>query len=377
MRPIKQVGVISNHTLLGFAPGGAIAVGASILLFHVTREGFLFLSACMLTYSYRDLARGGYRRFYKRRFVAVGIPYLAWTLIYFGLRMVFPLKGVSYTPLGALAHLGYLVGTGYYQLYYLIVIMQFYLVFPLFLLLLRATQRHHKWLLSISLVLQLVLVSLIHWSHLPSWMLGLAASREFTSYQFYLVGGMVVAWHLDTIDAWLRSHAHLVLAATAAAAAVAELWYTLDSTGTVIGLGGPTDPFQPIVVPFYIGAICSLYLLGVWLADARRSTRLRALVRSGSDNSYGIYLSQMLFIVPLEAWGWRNLDGVIPWPVVSLFTVVLVFVGCGLLTGLLARTPLAFALTGRQRQSWQSLIPSRRTSPGMEGALSVNVGDHE
>jgi hypothetical protein len=66
----------------------------------------------------------------------------------------------------------------------LIVIMQFYVVFPLFLLLLRASQRHHQWLLSISLVLQLVLVSLIHWSHLPSWILGLAVSREFTSYQF-------------------------------------------------------------------------------------------------------------------------------------------------------------------------------------------------
>lgn len=131
------------------------------------------------------------------------------------------------------------------------------------------------------------------------------------------------------------------------------------------------------MVPFYIGAICSLYLLGVWLVDARRSTRLRALVRSGPDNSHGIYLSQMLFIVPLEAWGWRNLDGVIPWPVVSVFTVVLVFVGCGLLTGLLARTPLAFPLTGRQRQTWQSLIPSRRSSPGMDRALSVNVGDHE
>ena len=42
MRPIKQAGVVSTHTLLAFAPAASLATGASLQLLHVTREAFLF-----------------------------------------------------------------------------------------------------------------------------------------------------------------------------------------------------------------------------------------------------------------------------------------------------------------------------------------------
>ena len=49
MRPIKQFGVVSTHTLIFFAPAGTgISVGAALQLLHVTREAFLFVSACMI-----------------------------------------------------------------------------------------------------------------------------------------------------------------------------------------------------------------------------------------------------------------------------------------------------------------------------------------
>jgi hypothetical protein len=82
-------------------------------------------------------------------------------------------------------------------------------------------------------------------------------------------------------------------------------------------------------------------------------------VRSGSDNAYGIYLTQMLFISWLSWHGWVHLDRVVPWPLVCLLTVPIVFV-CGIaLTSLLARTPLAVPLTGRPRQPWSTLLPPR------------------
>ncbi len=37
----------------------------------------------MLTYAYAEMRLTGLRRFYWRRFVSVGIPYLCWNLIYF------------------------------------------------------------------------------------------------------------------------------------------------------------------------------------------------------------------------------------------------------------------------------------------------------
>ncbi len=84
MRPIKQAGAVSTHTIVNFAPAAAsLGSGAVLLLLHVSREGFFFISACMLTYAYADLSWHGLGRFYWRRFVSVGVPYLCWTLIYF------------------------------------------------------------------------------------------------------------------------------------------------------------------------------------------------------------------------------------------------------------------------------------------------------
>jgi peptidoglycan/LPS O-acetylase OafA/YrhL len=85
------------------------------------------------------------------------------------------------------------------------------------------------------------------------------------------------------------------------------------------------------------------------------------MVQSGSDNAYGIYLAQMIFITLLGWLGWRNLDRVLPWPLVAVLTVAVVFVACIALTALLARTPWSKALTGRSRASWASLVPRRGT----------------
>jgi hypothetical protein len=95
-----------------------------------------------------------------------------------------------------------------------------------------------------------------------------------------------------------------------------------------------------------------------------RSRRLRAAVRSGSDNSYGIYLAQMLLISALIWLGWAKLDSVVWWPLLCACTVVIVYLGCVALTSLLARTPLAVPLTGRPQQPWATLVPWR-AAPGL------------
>ncbi len=355
MRPIKQAGVVSTHTLLAFTPAAAgLAVGASLMLLHVTREAFLFVSACMLAYSYRGLGRGGLRTFYWRRFVAVGLPYLCWTAIYF-LITLHPSLGWR----ASLGHLAYLVASGYYQLYYLLVIMQFYLVFPLLAVALVRWRHHHLAILVVSGLTQVALVSLAHWNVLSAQFEGFWGTRAISSYQFYLVAGMVVADHLDQVHAWLRGHVALVIGWTVATALVAEGWYVLAAYHHVAWLGSGGDAFQPVAIPFNVGAIACIYLAGTALVDRRRSRRLRALTRSGSDNAYGVYLAQMVFILALGWLGWRRLLGVVPWPLLCAATVVLVFGASILLTGILARTPLAKPLTGRSRAAWSVWHPGR------------------
>jgi peptidoglycan/LPS O-acetylase OafA/YrhL len=109
MRPVKQFGVVSTHTLIFFAAAGTgITVGAGLQLLHVTREAFLFISACMITYSFRGVKELDLRSFWRRRFSAVCVPYLCWTLIYFFVTI----HGTSGSLPGRLDHLAFLAGTG-------------------------------------------------------------------------------------------------------------------------------------------------------------------------------------------------------------------------------------------------------------------------
>lgn len=363
MRPVKQAGVVSTHALLFFAPGAAISVGGALMLLHVTREAFLFISACMLTYGYSDLHRIGYRYFYRRRFIAVGVPYLCWTTIYFFVS----LPGSDLGVLGGLQHLGFLLGTGYYQLYYLVVIMQFYILFPAMFWLVRRFARHPWAVVGVALGVQVAMTTLMHWNVAPVYMRGYYATREITSYFFYLVAGMVVALHLGAVHDWLLRNGWRIFAATVFAAVIAEGWYIAAARHAVSWMGSASDPLQPIVIPFNIGAIACVYLFGVWLVAPGRSRRIRSMAMSGSDNSYTVYLAQMLFVYALADLGWHSLDRAVPWPLVTAAAVAIIFLACVLMSSVLARTPLAVALTGRKRERWSSWLPEGLRGDGQGG----------
>jgi peptidoglycan/LPS O-acetylase OafA/YrhL len=355
MRPMKQAGVISTHVLTYFVPAAAIvSTNAVMLLTHFSREGFFFISACMLTYAYMDIGRGDLRRFYGRRFLAVAVPYLCWSVIYF--LYLLPTSHYASTP-AALENFAVELATGYYQLYFLLIILQYYLVFPLLMLFLRRTRDHHRLIVIIVALGHVALMTLMHWSIVATLRDGWI--REFTPYAFYLIAGSITAFHLEAVNDWLLRHARLVIALTVAAAAFAEAVYFLAAYGITTVLGAGNDPFQPSVVPFTLGAIACLYLLGVSVVKPGRSRRFRAAVRSGSDNSYGVYLSQMLFINALIWTGWAKLGTVIWWPVLCAATVVIVFLAGVALTSVLARTRLAVPLTGRKQQPWATMWPAR------------------
>jgi peptidoglycan/LPS O-acetylase OafA/YrhL len=221
---------------------------------------------------------------------------------------------------------------------------------------LRRTRDHHGAIVVIAALGHVALMTLMHWTIVPVLRTGWI--REFTPYAFYLISGSIAAFHLDAVNEWLLRHVRLVIALTVAAALGAEAVYFLAGMGVTTALGSGNDPFQPSVIPFDVGAIACLYLLGVALVKPGRSRRLRAAVRSGSDNSYGVYLAQMLFINALIWAGWARLDSVVWWPLLCVATVVIVFLASVALTSLLARTSLAVPLTGRQQQPWATWWPA-------------------
>jgi hypothetical protein len=201
---------------------------------------------------------------------------------------------------------------------------------------------------------------------------GFWQSRLIFSYPLYLVGGIVVALHLDDVHAWVVRHARLILIATALGALGAVLLNNVRHQGIfdeIVRPGG--NPFATAVIPYTVGAIFCVYLLGVFMVSPKRSLRTRAAVKSGSDNSYGIYLSQLLWI-PLLLRVWHRIHFSPPFPIGPLIAVVVVYSLGFLFTAIIARTPLARAVTGRSRASWSTFLPTRRT---VYTPLDFDAGD--
>jgi peptidoglycan/LPS O-acetylase OafA/YrhL len=357
MRPLKQAGVVSTHTVVAFTPVTALVFSnGALLLLHVSREAFFSISACMLTYAYSGLRRDTMRKFYWRRFVAVGIPYLCWNAIYF-LWFLYVVHQTSYSSAySALLHFGRQLEVGYDQLYFLIVIAEFYLLFPLVLALLRKTRGHHGLLVAAAAALQVAITIGLHWNLLPYHVVEYAQENAFC-YVLYLLGGAVVAVHLSDVHDWLMRNAFLVVFGTAVTAIFAEGMYFLTKGAGSDALGHASDPFLPTVIPFNVCVIACGYLAGMWLVRPWRHRWIRAAVRVGSDDSYGIYLAQMIFITALAAFSWRDFAKLVPFYVWLPLTIAVAYLGSIALTELLARTPLAVPLTGRKQVPWR---PRRR-----------------
>ena len=354
MRPLKQAGVVSTHTIVAFTPVGALVFSnATLLLLHVSREAFFAISACMLTYAYSGLKRDTMGRFYWRRFVAVGIPYLVWNLIYF-LWFLYAVHETSYaSPYSAMLNFFRQLEVGYDQLYFLIVIAEFYVAFPLVLWVLRKTRGHHALLVGAAAVLQVVFTIGIHWG-LFGYRVGEYAQEIAPFYVLYLVGGAVVACHLSEFHDWVMSHKLLIVYLTVAGAIFAEGLYFLTKGSGSTALGDAADPFHPSVIPFNVGVIACGYLAGMWLVRPWRHRWIRKATRIGSDDSYGIFLAQMIFVTALAVWGGRDFAQTMPFYVWIPLSIAFAYLSSIALTELLARTPLAVPLTGRKQIPWRA-----------------------
>lgn len=368
MRPIKQTAVISTHALIFFAPLSTSLVASGMLtLTHFSRDAFLFVSACMLAYSYRDSERIDLAHYWKRRFMAVGLVYIVWSIIYFPVAALvssttFPyvrLPASAVFSLSGLHHFAFALMTGYYHLYFLLVLLEFYVVFPWLFVFLR---RHVNWRLPAlvaSLAWQVVFPMVIRRGWLGFSVTSRVETRLVFSYTLYLIGGVIAAFYLERFHDWVVKHRYGILAATAVVAVVPLVIDYYAAHGVHLPLlvvpGG--NPFAAFVIPYDVGAIVAVYLLGVYLVSPRRSARTRAIVASGSEAAYGIYVSQIIWLVWLQRWGEHfNVIHSVPWLVMTVFAVVVVYFAGWLFSALVARTPLARAVVGRSRQPWSTLL---------------------
>ncbi|HEY5335042.1 MAG TPA: acyltransferase [Mycobacteriales bacterium] len=338
-----------SSTVLPTDTGG----GAVLMLLHFTRGAFFLVTGFVLVHTYGSRPHLDVLKFWKRRFLLVGVPYLVWSVIYYGVNVpITPDTSLWWRTLG----FDLITGRASYQLYFLLVSLQAYVLLPLILKLLRRTAGRHLWLLGASLVVQLVTLQLIQGTrHATGWALVILnhADVMFPTYQMFLLAGGVVAWHLPRIQPVLQAHLRWVPWIVLGGAAIAELAFFLQVPA--YGVVGARGQLQPAAVPWSLAVFLGLYALGLLWARRPRSGRWPTALDVGSKVSFGVYLVHPLVLDLLFAHGFlAGPDQIMPPWLATVVAVVIAIVIATVAVVLLQRTPLSAMLTGREHEGgWQ------------------------
>jgi len=367
IRLIIMVFVVSVHTL-AFAGGSVtMSVGAVTTLFHTSRELFIMLTALVLTYNYgkRDTLKVG--KFWWRRYYLVLPAYIAWSVIYYAAdgrtRGAFP-QALLHDLLDAGAR---------YHLYFLLVSMQVYLLFPLIRWVLRKTERYHAWLFGIAVAYQAWLTVALHYKVgrtgfgiVAQFLGGAEQGYWISTYVLYVVAGALAGWHFEKLCAFTRRHlaGGGRVAAVAAVGVAAGIGVFLIET-LVFGAtpNNASAVFQPVVI--FEALAFGWALLGLGLLWSDRGAPARKFCAAGSASSFGIYLAhplvlQVLLLIAGASFFGAH-DGLIGdlhrLPHSSIEVVILLFVAVPLIYAIswviasaVRRTPLSLPLTGREYQ---------------------------
>ncbi|HEV7896375.1 MAG TPA: acyltransferase [Planosporangium sp.] len=347
--------VIGVHTVSQQPGGTGLTSGALLIVMHVSREVFFLLTAFVLGYSYRDRAPKRWPAFWRRRYLLIGVPYLVWSAMYF------LALGHGWQP-AAFAE-AVLTGTAQYHLYFLLVSMQLYLVFPVLRWALRATAGRHGWLLAAAVGYQIAVYAVVQrWPGDPNPLLA--------SYLGFVVAGGVAASHTETFFGWTRRHLRQVFLGAAIVVAAGVGWFFAQVEWLGRTTVAASEVFQPVVVVESFAVAWTFLALGLAWQDRGMPGRRR--IRAASDASFGVYLAHPLVLQGLfslsAATGLTavaaRLSGAVVTAVVLVVAVPLIYLTCVAAVASLRRTPLSLPLTGharRRRTGGPSLVP---VSPG-------------
>jgi peptidoglycan/LPS O-acetylase OafA/YrhL len=382
-RVLACAAVVGNHSFIWANMSTNVIGTGFVTMLHLSRNAFFFLSGLVICYSQISHPRR-LRAFWKRRYVQLGVPYLAWTGIY----LIFALITISLSWHEVWTFLRENLLMGYSQLYPAFVIFQFCLIFPFLLNLLRATRRHGL-VMGLSLAFGLVLGVTLHYPWLTPWATDVENalssvvpwSRDLLTYQEFFVAGALVALHFDDVCAFVSRHMHRIFVLSATTGGLMVLWYAVQvDIGT--SLLRASDAYQPEAVVWYFAAIAAMFALSLWW-DSRPKKPVGPH-RPNWTTSAGlgavtawVWLSHNLFLTSLRTvLGATGLRASLPWEA----TVGILFVGTVLISGtfvsLILRTRLRWVLGGpvraEQRAEYEALRVTSPSSPDQSVGKSAS-----
>ena len=251
-------------------------------------QGFIFLSGLKLMLSGGS---GSFLKYLARRLRRVLVPYLVWNLIYY---FYFMSRGYFSFDIQRLS--GYVLrGDLVSPFYFVIIIVQFYILFPICRALVRSRVPAAAVLIAcaaLTLYFNLFMPRIIFQISGRSFAYN---DRLFTTYLFFWMAGCYAGAHYGKFCALLKKKKGLIC----------TLWVSLAALDAGLGwlhfTGVQRIPGLEIIHYFYvISAIFFFYL--VMLLRTEKRYKLSAAAQNIDRASYSIYLFHVLIINLANEW---------------------------------------------------------------------------
>lgn len=276
----EPVGTLDKSSLQYFAVMIPFRLSAFVV------QGFIFLSGLKLCLGGRDKIYAP--ALWCRRLKSVVVPYLIWVLLYYCYFV-----GIGYFPFSFKELFRYaVVGDLVAPFYFIITIVQFYLLAPIFVKL--TSGKHTKLFLVLSLV-----INLIFWIYLPTLLrvTGICENfryndRVFTTYLIYFAAGCIAGQKYDKLCAVIRRVSALMFTAFPLIAAGDIILYC-----NAAKVGGTVCEIYHMV--YSLAAILFFTALYLKLTDKRKS--MPKILSSADKATFPVYLCHCLFIFILNS----------------------------------------------------------------------------
>jgi peptidoglycan/LPS O-acetylase OafA/YrhL len=356
------VHVLAFTVYLNHTDAGVQIQNAVVIALHFTREVFVFVTAFALVYVYYGKPFA-LKRFWSKRSLGTLLPYCIWSVVYVWVNT----PGQSLVTFIKTAIFDVLTGNASYQMYYILLTLQFYILLPLFLLFLKRVA-HHPWkVLSISFVIQVVLFyadyHLLQQGTVASsgfWQIVAAYQNRFVLvYQFYFILGGFTALYFQQIRSFLLRYGWI--AACGLVAALAGLWvhFVLQLRVYQESIGYATSVLQPIMVFYSLAVILfALWLACRWASHKHREERPRGYRtwQVLSDASFGVYLIHVLFLTAILKWVVPIMPSVWPVAIRVILTWLMTAGSATAVSVMLLHIPVLSRLVGREHSARRKTV---------------------
>ncbi|MGW5387354.1 acyltransferase [Nocardia sp. NPDC003963] len=347
--------VVASHTH-GTTPDVAGGTGLMATVAHTTRYGFVAITVFVLFLGYSG-RKVSPLAFWRRRFGQVVLPYLAWSVLY----TVFLLWWDDSTPMPGPRDLArdsahsVLTGDGRYHLYFLLISMQIYLLFPALQWLIDRTTGHHLELLIGALAVQWAMFAFFDWPGAPEllgWSAYLHLWNTIPMYALFAVIGALLAVHFERADAWIRANLPLVVGAAAVGCAYGIAGHLRDVSAEGIDPVRTSAAWNPQFLPLFVGALILLYLVGMAWNDHRGDGTgpVARVVSYGALRAFGVFaVHPMMIDVVYRVLPVDLLLDPVPHLRSTVLTVIVLAVSLAVVE-IALRTPLSSVLVARPRR---------------------------